>query len=388
MKTHYIDTKKALQEFCAEIANCSWLAIDTEFMREKTFYPELCLIQIGTSELTACIDPLRLDDLDDLLDVLYNKDITKVVHAGGQDMEIFYHLRGELPQPIFDTQLAAPLLGHPEQAGYARLVEDILGVNLKKIHTRADWAHRPLTAAQIEYAADDVIYLVKIYQILLDQLQQRQRLSWLDADFSHLTDPRRYENLPELAWKRVKSVNRLRGSQLSTLQVLAEWREQRAQQENIPRGWLIKDDVLIDMAKQRPSSLETLGRVRGLSDRTVKRRGQELLDIIQSGMQQQPQPLPEHIKSKKLNHDQEAVVDLMSALVHIRATENDLNPALLVSRKQLQKIAGGEGIEETLSGWRYKILGAELQNLLDGNTCIGLDQGKLKFVTTELIKKE
>lgn len=383
MKTRYIDTQEALREFCGDIASSSWIALDTEFMREKTFYPELCLLQIGTPELTACIDPLCLENLDDLLDVLYDSDITKVVHAGGQDMEIFYHLRGELPQPVFDTQLAAPLLGYPEQAGYARLVDDILGVKLKKIHTRADWSHRPLTSAQIEYAADDVVYLVKIYQILHDQLQQRQRLSWLDADFSKLTDPTRYENPPEQAWKRVKSVNRLRGNQLATLQALAEWREQRAQQENIPRGWLIKDDVLIDLAKQRPESLEALSRVRGLGDRTLKRRGQDILRIITASSERQVQPLPAYIKSKKLDHDQEAIVDLMSALVNIRAIENELNPALLVSRKLLQKIASGDGIEETLSGWRYKILGMDLQSLLDGNAFLSLDQGKLRLRTLE-----
>ena len=199
-----IDTAEDLENLCHQLQDAAWLAVDTEFLRESTYFPKLCLLQIATPQLTACIDALSISKIDVVLDLIYRKNIVKVMHAARQDLEIFYHLRGSLPQPVFDSQLAAPLLGHPEQMGYASLVEAFLGIHLSKAHTRTDWSQRPLSDAQLQYAADDVRYLAQLYPLLYAKLEQLDRLDWLADDFTALTDPVQYERPPEQAWLRVK----------------------------------------------------------------------------------------------------------------------------------------------------------------------------------------
>jgi ribonuclease D len=220
----YVDTPAALDSLCAQLADASWFALDTEFLREKTYYPKLCLLQIATPDVVACVDPLALDDLAPLLALLADRNITKVLHSARQDMEIFYHLTGSPHAPVFDTQIAAPLLGLADQIGYANLVKEMLGVTLDKLHTRADWSLRPLGEEQLRYAADDVIYLAALYQPLLERLQSHGRLEWLDEDFRQLASPELYAINPENAWLKVKGGNRLKGASLSILQALANFR--------------------------------------------------------------------------------------------------------------------------------------------------------------------
>ena len=214
----YIDTAAGLDAFCARLSGVDWFAIDTEFLREKTYYPKLCLVQIATMQEVACIDPQAIDDLGPLLVRLADTHITKVMHSCRQDMEIFYHLAGQAPAPVFDTQVAAPLLGHADQIGYANLVKAIAGVTLDKLHTRADWSVRPLTQAQIRYAADDVIYLVDIYRKIVAQLQALGRLDWLAEDFRQLSDAALYDMQPASAWLKVKGDSRLKGASLFSTQ--------------------------------------------------------------------------------------------------------------------------------------------------------------------------
>ena len=225
----YIDTPQKLDELCRQIAKESWLALDTEFLREKTYYPKFCLLQIATPEWVACVDPIALNDLSALFEAIYNPAITKVFHSCRQDLEIFYQLTGKIPQPIFDTQIAAPLLGFQENPGYAMLVSSFLNINLSKAHTRTDWTVRPLSQAQLQYAADDVIYLCQIYQTMLKKLAELNRLDWLENDFAMLNDPELYDISPENAWLKIRGKNKLTGKQLSIVQTLAEWREQTAQ---------------------------------------------------------------------------------------------------------------------------------------------------------------
>ena len=216
----YINTPGQLANLCEQIKKESWLALDTEFLREKTYYPKFCLLQIATPEWVACIDPIALPRLDDLFEVLYNPAIVKVFHSCRQDLEIFYQSTGKLPAPIFDTQIAAPLLGFQDNPGYAMLVSSLLSINLNKAHTRADWSKRPLTEAQIEYAADDVIYLCQIYQIMVQKLTELGRIDWLKRDFAELTNPSLYTVAPEKAWFKIKGKNKLTGKQLSIIQTL------------------------------------------------------------------------------------------------------------------------------------------------------------------------
>jgi ribonuclease D len=377
MQTLYIDTPEKLHDLCWRLADAEWLALDTEFMRETTYYPRLCLLQVGTPEVTACVDPLALPDIEPLAKLIYDPAVTKVMHACSQDMEIFYHLRGTLPAPVFDTQLAAPLLGHPEQAGYGRLVEDVLGVRLAKTHTRTDWSHRPLSQAQLAYAADDVIYLGRLYVNLREELKRRGRLEWLAEDFAALSDSARYENPPELAWRRVKAAYKLRGSELAVVQALAAWRERTAQTENKPRGRLMKDDVLIDMARQKPGGRDQLGRIRGLHERSLKRYGDELLALIREFKQRTPEPLPAYVKAEDLSPEQEALADLLNAVVHLRAAEQALNPAQLAPHKALRRLVLGHEDTEVLRGWRRRLIGEELQAVLRGERSLSVVDGRL-----------
>ncbi len=379
----YIDTPEALADFAGRLRGAPWIALDTEFLRETTYYPKLCLLQVGTPELLACVDPLALPDLEPLLEVIYDPAVTKVMHAGRQDLEIFWQLRGTPPAPLFDTQVAAPLLGFPEQAGYATLVAEILGVKLAKTHTRTDWSQRPLSEAQLRYAADDVVYLCQLYLRLREELEQRGRLAWLEDEFAQLADPALYANPPPLAWRRVKAAYKMRGRQLAVLQALAEWRERTAQAENRPRGRLMKDDTLADLARMMPSSPAELGQLRGLHERTVGRHGRALLELIKTAREHTPEPLPEYERAAKPSDDEEALVDLLNAVVHLRAVEHQLNPAQLAPHKALQRLVGGDHEVEIMHGWRRRLVGDELLAILRGERLLQVRDGRLQVLAAD-----
>lgn len=375
---NYIDTPEQVAALCERIKKEPWLALDTEFLREKTYYPKFCLLQIATPEWTACIDPLALPNLDNLFEAIYNPSIVKVFHSCRQDLEIFYQLTGKLPEPIFDTQVAAPLLGFQDNPGYAMLVSSLLSINLNKAHTRADWSKRPLTEAQIEYAADDVIYLCQIYQLITQKLAELGRYDWLKNDFAELSNPALYEVRPEHAWLKIKGKNKLTAKQLSYVQVLAEWREKTAQAEDRPKSWLLRDELLFDLAKLQPETLHELANVRGLNERIVHRYGKELCQLISSAKKSAPIPLQEKYQSAKKTPQQEAILDILTALVRIRAEENALNPTILASRKDLEELLFNEDEEcSLLHGWRFSMVGKELVGLLKGELLLGIESEKL-----------
>jgi ribonuclease D len=376
----YIDTPSSLDAFCTQIGTAAWIALDTEFLREKTYYPKLCLLQIATPDTVACIDPLALDDLTPVLEIIFDESITKVMHSGRQDMEIFFHINGKLPTPVFDTQIAALLLGYADQIGYANLVREMLGIELDKLHTRADWSQRPLSADQLKYAADDVIYLADIYRRMTAQLTEMGRLEWLSGDFVRLTSPALYGNPPELAWQKVKGGNRLKGASLSVLQALANWRETTAQQKNRPKGWILRDDALVDIARHRPASLEALGKIRGLSEGLVRNSGKALVGLVRDAADRQPAPFPDTGKRIKLTPDQGALVDVMMALVRMSGEQNDVNPAVLASRKQLEQLVLGKTDIDVMQGWRRKFVGEQLARFLEGDLNLSVADGKLVAV--------
>jgi len=373
----YVDTPDALRLFSEQISGADWIALDTEFLREKTYYPKLCLIQIATTEVVACIDPIALDDLTPLLDVVFDTRITKVMHAARQDLEILYNIRGSVPVPVFDTQVAALLLGYPDQIGYGNLVKETLGVSLEKKHTRADWSLRPLSQDQVQYAADDVVYLVDVYQQLLEKLNGLGRLDWLSGDFERLTSTDLYMNDPDKAWLKVKGGKRLKGTSLSVLQAFAAWREKTAQKKNIPKGWLMRDDVLIDLARLQPDSASSLGKIRGIGEGLVKRNGEYLLGLIEDAKKKQPQPLADREFRQRLSPSQDALVDVMMAVVRISAENNSLNPAVLATRKHLEKLLAGETDSSLMQGWRKKLIGDQLQALLNGDLDLAVKNGEL-----------
>ncbi|WP_341325776.1 ribonuclease D [Methylotuvimicrobium sp. KM2] len=373
----YIDTPQKLDELCRQIAKESWLALDTEFLREKTYYPKFCLLQIATPEWVACVDPIALNDLSALFEAIYNPAITKVFHSCRQDLEIFYQLTGKIPQPIFDTQIAAPLLGFQENPGYAMLVSSFLNINLSKAHTRTDWTVRPLSQAQLQYAADDVIYLCQIYQTMLKKLAELNRLDWLENDFAMLNDPELYDISPENAWLKIRGKNKLTGKQLSIVQTLAKWREQTAQKEDRPRNWLLRDDMMFELAKQQPGTVEEMLKVHNINERMVNKHGKVLCQLINEAKQRPPIPLHENGRSPKKTPQQEAILDILTALVRIRADENSLNPAILADRKALELLLFEDPESLLLKGWRYAMAGRELMGLLKGEQVLGIDGEKV-----------
>ncbi|MGD8547241.1 MAG: ribonuclease D, partial [Thiohalophilus sp.] len=277
----YIETLPQLEKACETLGQSSILALDTEFMREKTYYARLCLIQISSEEQVFIIDPLKLEHLQPLLDLLFNPKILKLVHAGRQDLELFYDLTGRVPAPIFDTQIAATLLGFADQIGYASLVEKILGTQLDKSHTRTDWAQRPLSQNQLAYAADDVVYLMQLYPVIIDRLHKLGREDWLQDDFAALSDPTIYQNDPTESWQRVSGNGKLKPRQLAALQRLAVWREKRAQTLNKPRKWIMSDDVLINLSQRLPDSQKKLTSIRGLPESLIREHADELIQFIE-----------------------------------------------------------------------------------------------------------
>ncbi len=373
----YIDQPEALTEFCESIKDSPWVALDTEFIRDKTYYPRLCLIQIGIPGQTACIDPLRLDDLTPVLDILYDRSVVKVLHACSQDLEIFVHLHGRVPGPIFDTQLAAPLLGLPEQIGYGNFIKEMRGFSLDKTQSRTDWSQRPLSGAQLRYAGDDVRYLADIYPELRQRLADAGRLDWLQAEFEPYERVERYQHDPADMWKRIRGFDKLRPHALAILQALAGWREQVAREKDLPRTWILKDDALLDIARLAPARPADMSRIRNLPQKTIDRYGQHIVSLVQQGRRRQPEPLPDWKRPAKATGQEEALADILHAQLRLLADQHGINSAVLASRKDLLALARGDDDLAVLRGWRRELAGAELLAMCAGKRIVSIDSGKV-----------
>ncbi|MFK7857880.1 MAG: ribonuclease D [Granulosicoccus sp.] len=375
----YIDTTQALVELCATLRTRPYIAIDTEFLRERTYRPELCLVQVKHEELLACIDTIAIEQLDALVDLLMDDTVVKVFHAASQDLEIFYLMCKAVPKPIFDTQIAAPLMGYGEQIGYGNLVKEHLGIELAKTHTRADWTRRPLPENQISYALDDVIYLEQLYVDMFRQLTDLERMSWLQPEFAEWENPEKYDQPAGERWKKIRNIQRYKGESLAIIQDMAKWREIKARELNQPRNWLLKDDILLTLAQQRPDSDKELDHIRSLDRKTRERFGNELLAIIANGRGATPEPLPPFSKKQKLNATNLARLQLLNAWVHQRAHELNIAPGLLAPQKTLEKMVTGDG-RSALKGWRDPLLGADLAALLEGRASLISAKAGLELV--------
>lgn len=373
MEELFVDSQEKLSNLCALIETSDVIAIDTEFLREKTYYAQLCLIQIATDEVIACVDPLNIPDLDPFLDLLYQPSRVKVLHSARQDLEIFFDLKGDLPRPIFDTQVAATLLGYGDQLGYANLVKAMLSKSIDKEHARTDWSKRPLDEAQIYYAMNDVRYLIPIYRQQKKRLAEKGREQWLKADFDALTDKGLYSPEPGQLWKRVKGTRMLRRGQLAVLQQLSMWREQRAKEWNRPRKWVLPDDVLVDISRRCPDSVEALEKIRGWSN-YIKKSANEILKLIDTAKSLPESQWPVADRAKPLTVQQEALVDLLMSVIRIRALENDVTPAVLLTRKELENLVLGERNLAVLSGWRQELIGKELLECIAGKKSISVKE--------------
>lgn len=379
MTVQYINTESELADFCQQIASATWLAVDTEFLRVKTYYPQLCLIQIATANHIACIDPLAINNLDPILDIIYNPEITVVFHAARQDLELFYLLRDTLPNKVFDTQLAATILGYGEQIGYGNLVKKCINVDLDKAHSRTDWAKRPLDPAQIAYAADDVRYLRDVYKLLSQELADKDRSHWLEDDFLTLANIDTYKPDHDNIWRKVKGFARLKGVQLAVLKQLAAWREQRAIKSNRPRRWILQDDVLISLAKLAPGSMDKLSMIGLLETSTINRYGKTLLAEIKQAKSLPKEQWPVLKKKQPLSQQQNAIVDALMALVKKLCDEQSIAPVAVTSRKEMERMISGETDLPILQGWRNEIVGHHLKNFLDGKLSISANSSQLSI---------
>ncbi len=372
----YIATQENLAAFVERARSSSVLAIDTEFLREKTYYAKLCLLQMATDDEVVIVDPFEMDDLSVLAPLLTDERIVKLFHAAGQDLEIILREVGVLPRPVFDTQIAAALLGHTQQIGYAALVHAECGVSLKKIDSFTDWSRRPLSASQRDYAADDVVYLPRLYAGMRAALEEKGRLHWLDHDFEELSDPARYEANERERFRRLKRVSQLSRRQLSAAREVAAWRELEAQRRDVPRKWVVTDEQIVEACKREARTIDELFMVRGLSDRLSTKDARAVVSLISSALSAPPDTWPELDRCGKSEPNVDAELDLMSALVRLRAKENGIAFPTLASHDDLARVARGyrEGVD-LLRGWRRAIVGEELLELLDGRLALSLDGG-------------
>lgn len=375
MERRHVVTGPELQQLCSDLGPAGHLALDTEFLREKTYFPKICLLQVCGNGVAACVDVLAIEDLSPLLELLAEKTRVKVWHSARQDLEIFQNEWQLLPEPLFDTQIAASVLGLGDQVGYARLVQDVLGVELAKDQSRSDWCRRPLQESQLHYAYDDVIHLEALYRRLSTQLEDLGRADWLDDDFAELVDPSTYRTEPEDAWKRVKGRQHLKGGRLAILQQLAAWREQRAMASDKPRRWILKDEVLVDMAKRPPSDLEALSRFRGIEERFISRNGEALLSCVRRGKEIPREQWPRERIPPRLNMQQEVTVDALAAVLKLVANANSITPAALGSRADLARLV--TGADSCLSqGWRHMLVGDKLEEVLTGRQVLHIRDGE------------
>ena len=386
-----ITTTEALNELCARLSRSEFVCVDTEFMRENTYWPELCLVQIADEHEAAAIDPLAEGiDLSALLDLLVdNEDVLKVFHAGGQDVEIVYNLTQRTPHPIFDTQIAMMAVSQSEQIGYANLVESWLGFTVDKGARFTDWSRRPLTDRQIEYAIGDVTHLAKIFPRLLKKLIKTGRGAWLDAEMDKLADPANYANDAGQAWKRIRSPGR-NPAVLGRLKALAAWREGEAQHKNIPRGRIMRDETLADLASHPPKSQGDLAKVRGLSNAWKDNDiGKRLMKVIEKAEPLPKDELPEKTApGAPLGKEGALVADLLKLLLKIRAREIDVAARLLTRADEMEALAAGVRDLPVLQGWRYDVFGREALDLVEGKLGFAVKNGRLTMTRVEVADPE
>ena len=387
MKIHPLIIDSAqLAEFCARLSKSNFVAVDTEFMRENTYYPELCLVQMADENEAAAIDPMASGlDMTPMLELICNnEEVLKVFHAGGQDIEIFYNLTGKTPHPLFDTQIAAMALGQGEQIGYSNLVELWIGLQLDKGARFTDWSRRPLDKRQIDYAIGDVTHLSTIFPMMLEKLVSTGRGGWLDDEMERLANAANYHNEPDNAWKRIKVQSR-KPEVLGRLKAMGAWREREAQRKNIPRGRIMKDETLADIAAHPPRHQAELPKVRGLSPAWKDNEiGARLIAVIADA-----EPLPRDLMPERNGNgigggkEGALVADLLKLLLKIRSREINVAARLITRSDELEMLAAGEreGLE-LLTGWRFEQFGRDALDLVEGRLAFAVVNGKLKMTRT------
>ncbi|MBT8085229.1 MAG: ribonuclease D [Woeseia sp.] len=356
----YIDLAQP-QAACDALTGAAQIGVDTEFMREKTYYAQLCLVQFSIGEELWCADPLAAENLDAFWDAILAPDW--VLHSGRQDFEVVIQSSGRLPAGVFDTQVAAALLGHAPQMGYANLVNELFDVQLEKSHTRADWSRRPLSAAELRYAAEDVAWLLPACEELTKRLDAVGRLGWAEQDSAELLDRSLYEMAPGTAVDRVKGARNLQGRARRAAVRLADWRERRAEHSDKPRQWILRDAVLLDIAINNPSTVAALGRINNIQSGVVRHSGDDLLAILREAEQADDE---HYVAPVRPDDAQKALLKALQKKVAARAKELGIAAEVLAPRRELSAAIDGNRQLRVLRGWRQELVGDDLLELLGG----------------------
>ncbi len=363
MEVEIITKAEQLAAFCMQATSQDWLSIDTEFMREDTYYPKLCLIQIATDSKIVCIDTLIIGNLSALNKLLGLQTITKVFHASRQDLEIFFKLNGTIPNPVFDTQIAASALGYGDQISYAHLVSALCGVCLDKSLSRTTWTQRPLSDRALQYAANDVRYLSQVYQHLKQELADKGRTHWVESECQHLSNVDKYKTDSDNLWKSVKGARKLPSEQLIVLKWLASWRDQQAIQQNRPRQWIIRDETLCELAVKQPASIPSFSQIESLTRKQRSRYADALLDCMTKARQTPEQNWPRTME-KPLTRQQRKMFKRARQFIHERAEQLSITPNFLATRSMLEKLICEPEGSQGLRGWRENLIGKDLEQLL------------------------
>jgi ribonuclease D len=374
-----ISKQSELDKLYGELRGLEYLTVDTEFLRDKTYYPKLCLIQIaGPDKEAVAIDPLEGGlDLSPILDLLADEKIMKVFHAARQDIEIFYNLTGKIPHTLFDTQVAAMVCGYGDQVGYNSLVQDICGTQVDKGAQFTDWSRRPLSGKQMSYALDDVTHLREIYRHLVKELGDRKE--WVVEEMAVLTAPETYQNPPEEAWRRIK-VRTDKPKVLAVLREIAAWREREAQRRDVPRQRVIRDETIADMAVHAPENEQELAHIRGFSaDMARGRLGQEVLAAVRRGLDMPREKYPSMPRKDRFPSDLAPALEIVKMLLRVQAARQGVAAKLIATGDDLEALVLGETDIPVLKGWRYEIFGRSAQALLNGKLSMRLHDGEVVF---------
>lgn len=383
----YVQTQADLEALCERAREVGRFGIDLEFIRERTYYPQLALIQVAVSngaglghEELALVDPLGELDLAPLEELIHSEDVLKILHAPTQDLEIFYHRTGRAPAAIFDTQLAAAMLGLGNQVSYAALVERVTGHKPRKGEAFTNWLHRPLSPEQEEYALDDVRYLHAVHEGLLGRLSELGRAQWVDEEFEKFLRAELYDPEPGTLYQKVRRFGTLRGDGLAILRELAIWREQEARHLDRPRRRIVADEVLVEIARSAPLKPEPLRRIRGLHPQLFNRSHQSILAAVERGRRVSPEDRPRLDRGRRLDPDGQLMVNFLDACLRAHCQREHLDPTLVATSSDLQAFVGDylEGRldpsnHSVLRGWRGELVGQELLAFLEGKIGIRID---------------
>ncbi len=383
-----ITDSRDLAEFCRRLEGAPYVAVDTEFLREKTYWPKLCLVQVAYDDAAAAIDPLTRDiDLEPLFELMDDQDVLKVFHSASQDMEVFFSVSGRVPLPIFDTQVAAMVAGYGEQVGYATLASQIAGVTLDKSSQLTDWSLRPLSDRQIEYALGDVTHLCTIYEELDGRLEETGRGSWVSEEMAALTDVSSYKADPRKAYRRVR-IRRPNRKALAILREVVAWREETAQRRNLPRNWVIRDDALVEISTHAPRTVDDLSRVRGLRGNAANGRdGEALLDAVQAALDMPKNEWPKIPPRRTPIRGHEALVALLQTLLRLRCEDHDVAPKLVATRDELNRIATTNDQDlRPLKGWRRELFGNDALELKAGRLGLTGDRGQVRVLEPDQLE--